>query len=98
VLDVEPFPFRLTTVNQSRFGGLEWQESSQKKAERLLHAELSRRGWTQADLERLAKGHLAKMEIAKRLRAETIMTWVWIPEHLKMGSPAHAANVCRNQL
>jgi putative transposase len=88
---------QMTTVSQSKFGGPEWQESSQKKAERLLSEELSWRGWVQGDLERLAKGHPAKIEIARRLRAQTIMTWAWIAEHLRMGSPAHAANVCRNQ-
>ncbi len=87
---------QMTTLSQSKFGGPEWRQSGEQKAERLLNAELDQRGWTEEHLERLTKGHEAKIEIARRLRAETIVTWAWIAEHLKMGSPAHAANVCRH--
>jgi len=88
---------QITTLSQSKFGGPEWQECSENKAQRLLSAELSQQGWTQTDLEALAKSHPAKVRIAKRLRAQTTMTWAWITEHLKMGAPAYAANLCRHQ-
>jgi len=88
---------QMTTLSESKFGGPEWPESGEKKAERVLREELSRRGWTQVDLDRSAKSHPVKVEIAKRLRAETIMTWAWIAEHLKMGASGYAANACRNQ-
>jgi hypothetical protein len=69
---------QLTTLNESRFGGPQWYESREQEAERVLAQELGRRGWTAEDLERLAKGNPAKLEIAKRLRSKTIMTWSWI--------------------
>lgn len=88
---------QMTAASQPRFGGPEWEQNSEKKAQRLLSAELSRHNWTEAEFARLAKGHGAKIEIAKRLRAETIMAWAWIAERLIMGSPAYAANLCRCQ-
>jgi REP element-mobilizing transposase RayT len=88
---------QMTTLSESKFGGPEWYESSENKAQRILHEELGRRGWTQLDLDRLAKGDEGKIGIAKRLRAETIMTWAWIAKHLKMGASGYAANLCRNQ-
>lgn len=87
---------QMTSVSQSKFGGPEWEESSEKKAQRVLGEELSRHGWTEENLECLAKGHPVKIEMAKHLRTQTTMTWRWIAAHLKMGAPEYAANVCRN--
>jgi hypothetical protein len=54
-------------------------------------------GWAEAGLERLAKGHPVKVQIANHLRTQTTMTWTWIAAHLKMAAPGYAANLCRNQ-
>ena len=40
----------MITVRGSKFAGPEWQETSRKKAERILAEELQRRGW---DVQRL---------------------------------------------
>jgi hypothetical protein len=98
-LGSEPFRRELleqmSRLGEAKFAGPQWNESSENKAEGLLAGELERRGWTAEHLERLAKGHPAKIEIAKRLRCETTMTWSWIAQHLRMGTPASAANACR---
>ena len=76
---------QLTTSNEPRFGGPGWYGSREQKAHRVLAQELGRREWTAEGLERLAKGHPAKLEITKRLRSKTIMTWSWIAGHLRIG-------------
>ena len=55
---------QLTTSKESRFGGPGWYESREQKAQRVLAQELGRRGWTAENLERLAKGHPAKLDQA----------------------------------
>ena len=49
---------------------------------------MKRRKWTEADLKQRAKGDAGKVKIARRLRAETVMTVAWIAERLSLG--------CRN--
>ena len=77
-------------------GGVERAESALAKAERVLSEELQGRGWDAADLERQRKGDEQKIQVAKRLRTETTMTWSWIAERLHMGSAASAANRLRH--
>lgn len=72
--------------------GAERSEADQVKAERIVTEELTHRGWAEADLARLAKGHLAKIEIAARLRAETLRTVKWIAARLRMGAPSYLNN------
>ena len=40
---------------------------------------------------------LKKLEIAKRLRAESTMTRAWIARRPGMGAPGYAANCLRRQ-
>ena len=51
-------------------GGLK-RDAAEVKAARIIAEELGRRGWTAADLKRAPKGDPGKLEIARRLRAET---------------------------
>jgi hypothetical protein len=76
-------------------GGIERQEMATAKAVRLLNAELKRRGWDEQELARLRKADRKKLEIARRLRSETTMTWAWIASHLQMGTAGNAANALR---
>ena len=54
-------------------------------AERVLKAELSRRGWADVELGRRRKGDPEKVAIASQLRARATMTLKWIAQRLKMG-------------
>ena len=69
--------------------GEERRESAEVKAKRILAREMKRLKWRGEDLENEAKGHQGKIEIARRLRQETMMTVSWIAEHTKMGSEAN---------
>jgi REP element-mobilizing transposase RayT len=66
--------------------GEERQETAEAQAEALVAAELKRRRWAPAELERRAKGHPAKVALAARLRMETTVPVSWIAERLRMGS------------
>jgi hypothetical protein len=76
-------------------GGSERAESAEAKAERLLDEELHRVGWNMEDLVSRRKADEQKVQIARRLRSETTMTWAWIAAHLRMGAPGYAANRLR---
>jgi len=65
-------------------------ESDVARAERIVREELKRRKWTDADLKERAKGDAGKVKLARRLRAETVMTVVWIAERLHLGSRNYA--------
>jgi putative transposase len=86
---------QMTSLPGSRFGGPEWRESSEKKAERILAEELHRRGWDRAQLAQLPKADPEKLRIAARLRAETVVTLNWIAHHLHMGAPGYLGNCLR---
>jgi REP element-mobilizing transposase RayT len=88
---------RLSLLSGPHYGGPEWKESAEKKAERILAEELGRRGLGRGDLSRRRKGDPEKVEIAKRLRSETTMTWAWIAQRLGMGNPGYAANCLQRQ-
>ena len=88
---------QMSVLTGCHYGGPEWKESGEKKAERLLAQELGRRGLGQEDLPRRRKGDREKLEMAKRLRAETTATWAWIAQRLSMGAPGYAANCLRQQ-
>ncbi|HAV64487.1 MAG TPA: hypothetical protein DCY13_19230, partial [Verrucomicrobiales bacterium] len=70
--------------------GQERAESDEAKAERIVKEELKRRRWTEKKLGRLAKGDAEKVAIARRLRAETVMTVAWIADRLRLGSRNYA--------
>jgi len=73
-------------------GGEEKQETDEQKAERLLVRELTKRGWTEQELERRRKTDGVKVKIAARLRAESVMTMDWIAQRLRMGCRHTVAN------
>lgn len=67
-----------------------WSSYPEAKAERLVAQELARRGWDEGELERQRKADREKVKMARRLRAETTMTWAWIAGRLKMGTSVAA--------
>jgi len=73
--------------------GEERRETAAARAERMVAEEMRRLGWREADLGRRAKGDAAKVALAVRLRAETVMTVKWIAERLRMGTPGHASHL-----
>jgi putative transposase len=96
----EAFREELLAKMSERLGaehyGAERAESDAAKAERIVREELKRRKWTEADLRARAKGDAGKVKIARRLRAETVMTVAWIAERLHLGS-RHYANLLLRQ-
>ena len=87
---------QMTTAGDHNYGGPEWRETGEKTAQRILSEELELRRLTAGDLDQLRKGHPEKIQIARRLRQETTMTWAWIAERLNMGAPGAVANLLRN--
>ena len=73
-------------------GGVEKQETDERKAERLVAGELKRGGWTEEDLEGRRKTDAVKVKMAARLRAESVMTMDWIAQRLRMGWRHTVAN------
>jgi REP element-mobilizing transposase RayT len=69
--------------------GAERQETAEAQAEGIVTEELKRRRWREEDLGRRAKGDAGKVELAARLRVETVMTVKWIAERLQMGAPGY---------
>jgi hypothetical protein len=78
-------------VGQSHYGA-DRQETGEEKAERIVAEELRRRRWRETDLERRRKGDAQKVQMAARLRRESIMTLKWIARRLHMGSWTHVSN------
>jgi len=76
----------------SHHGGEAKQETDEQKAERLVQEELRQRRWTEQDLGRRRKTDAAKVKLAARLRAETVMPLDWIAGRLQMGSRHTLAN------
>jgi len=72
--------------------GEEVQESEAARAERLVQAELGKRGWTEEELVARKKTDPEKGRLAVRLRLETTMGWQWIATRLHMGAWRTARN------
>jgi hypothetical protein len=51
--------------------------------------------WAEMDLAQRRKGDPGKVQIARRLRAETTMTLGWIADRLRMGVWTHVSNLLR---
>jgi hypothetical protein len=66
--------------------GKELRESAEAKAERLIGEALRADGVAEDRLKNCRKGHPYKMNLARRLRAETTVTIGWIAARLHMGS------------
>jgi putative transposase len=73
--------------------GEEWDESAEASAEKLIGEELTRKGWTEEDLQSRRKGDAFKVELAIRLRAETTVTMKWIADRLRMGTRGHLTHL-----
>ena len=60
---------------------------------------LKRRGWSDEELRRRAKGDVQKVSIAVRARRETAMTVKWIANRLQMGAPRYVNHLlyCRRK-
>ncbi len=71
----------------------EHRECAVDKAQRIIHEELVRQGFSNADLALWKKGHPVKCAIARCLRAETTVTLAWIAQHLAMGSWTYVAKL-----
>jgi putative transposase len=69
------------------------EETEKAVGRRILKEELSRRGWKTAELEQRPKGDQVKVQVARRLRAETTLTLKEIADLLKMGAPTHVAHL-----
>jgi len=72
--------------------GPELREADALHDEKLLRAELERRGWAQSELSRRRKGDPQKVAIAWRLRQQTTMSLKWIAQRLHMGTWTHVSN------
>jgi REP element-mobilizing transposase RayT len=77
--------------------GEELRESAEAKAERIVAKELRRLGWKEDELKRQRKGHRRKVQMARRLRAETTMSLKWIAERLAMGSASMVTHCLRQR-
>jgi hypothetical protein len=86
----------MSALPDHAYGGPEWRETAEKKAQRILAEELEQRGWSVDELAHRRKGDAEKVKIAKRLRAETTMTWGWIARQLQMGVAGSVANRLRS--
>ena len=77
-LGKETFRKELLAQMTERIGaehyGAERLETAEAKAERILGEELKRWRWQEAGLAKRAKGDLGKVQIAGRLRVETLVT------------------------
>ena len=93
--------FRMELLEQmsgkmgAHHGGSERIETAEAQAQRIVAEEMVRRGWSAAELEQRRKADAEKIKIARRVRAETTMTWGWIAEHLAMGTPGYTADCLR---
>ena len=79
--------FREELLAHARRGdhyGPELREADAVQAQGVVRAELRRRGWTEAELERRRKGDPEKVEMAWRRRQETTRTLKWIAQRFKM--------------
>ena len=73
-------------------GSKERKELDEEKAGRIVREELRKRRLKEESLRKLSKGAFEKLEIARRIRRETVMTHQWIAARLHMGEWKSMAN------
>ena len=66
------------------------RENGETRAERIIAEELKRLGWTEADLLRQRKNAPGKLDLAARLRRETILSLKWIARRVQLGTSKSA--------
>ena len=81
---------RMTERLGAEHYGEERAETQTKRAERIIVEELKKRKWMEKELRKRPKGDEEKVTIARRLRAETVMTVSWISQRLHLGSRNYA--------
>ena len=64
----------MSALPDGHYGGTEWQETAEMKAQRILCEELRQRGWDLQELKKRRKGDPDKIEIARRLRSIEVVT------------------------
>ena len=100
-LGTDLFRKELLGQMQDRMGaehyGVEREETMTARAERIVAAEMKRRRWDEAELEKRAKGDAQKVAIAVRLRAESAVTVQWIAARLRMGAPGYVHHLLHRQ-
>ena len=79
-------------IGPTHYGG-QRRETELAKAERLLKSEFQRLGWKEEALSLLPKGHPVKVQLARQLRQETILSLKWIASRLHMGSWSYLSNL-----
>ena len=79
-------------IGPTHYGGQRHQ-TEVAKAERMIKTEFQRLGWKEEGLSLLAKGHPAKVQLARRLREETTLSLKWIASRLRMGSWSYVSNL-----
>ena len=77
-------------VAEASLGGGLRQETAINKADRIVAEELKRLQWTEEDLRRRRKSDPGKMQIAARLRRETILSLKRIATRVGLGSSKSA--------
>jgi hypothetical protein len=66
------------------------EENATDRAERVIAEELKRWGWTEEDPLRQPKKAPGKLDLAARLRRETILPLKWIAARVHLGTPKSA--------
>ena len=82
----------IESAHGAHHGGEQKKEADEHKARRLVLEELKARRWTEQDLTQREKNHPDKVNMAARLRHETVMTMEWIAQRLHMGCGETVAN------
>ena len=70
-------------------------EIGEARVQRLVEEGLQALGWREKELCRRAKADKGKVQLARRLRAETTMTLRWIASRLHIGSWSYVSNLLR---
>ncbi len=78
---------------KAEHSGIERKESQQEHAEDLIAMELRKLKLKNRALAKLPKGAAEKVQIAQRLRHETVVPFSWIATRLSMGSRTYAQNL-----
>jgi putative transposase len=84
---------QMTGAMGAQHYGEERRETAAERAEHIVRSELRKAGWKEEKLSSTPKGQGVKVRIAIRLRAVTTMTYQWIGQRLKMGSPSYVSNL-----
>ncbi len=83
----------VSTLAGNQHYGEELRESAEQRARWLIVAALTRRGWTERDLELRPKGDPFKIRLAQKLREQTTVTVAWIARRLHMGTRGHVTHL-----